>query len=916
MCLGLNNKIDLARKWTMNLDADIFFASEADLSHHTDLDFIQIEKRSLHSTLKDSYNKSRIAAFIKNDLKYKVSVSEHVEAISIKTGKYTIIGVYRPFTYHSSPADYVKNMIKFVSDETEQMYPTVILGDMNFNSLSDRKTNLQKTWELFCDEMGLIQKIKVPTWQRCINGNIKSSILDHIYCNFELENLEFTKDLGIGDHLALLLDIETTPPVRLAEPFLYRSWKNYTPTNLCDELQRKSSELSKLKDLSVDEHNFQLTNITMTCLSNIAPESLIQPKKRNKNWSPKCVKLLRKKRRLRKKLKHNPSAATYSQIKACSEKIKTSMLEEKQLRIRKIISDKSNPQINFWRAVNEAKGHYTSSQKVVSHNGIETDDDYQKSELWSVVFQEKTSTSPPPANDVFNGDKLIDAKSRGHFSKTEILQAIKQLNSRKSFGHDRWPLTVLKDGAHILLDTIHSLFKKIYDSKHIPDIWRISRVLAVHKKGDKKVAANYRPISNMCSLDKLFQKCILRRLTDLEEEHGVDLTGVHQFGFKKGFSTTTLCLKLQEHLSVFKSKPTAMGSLDLTAAFDVVPHDLLINRLHNYGIPDDITELINDWLTNRTSYVECNLACSMPFPNDRGTVQGSILGPVLFSMFIRPLNDIVPNFCYADDTYFVRSETDNATLVDKLSKDLTTAVNWFRDSGLLVNPNKTEILLMKNKLSDLITVRICAETVQSKKSVKVLGIMFDEDLKWTTQVESAINKTKKACSGIKHLKKFIDQDQMLQLAHAFCYSKLYYGASIWLSKDTLCVSLLKRLKSVSAYVLKCTLSLFDWQISYNDLHCISGVLTPALMSQYFHVTELYRILATARLSQNFHEIVANVNFNVRTNKLYIPSTSKNRAENNKFKNRLSCLRNFRADSFNYGINTFKKLTKEVLFKFL
>jgi hypothetical protein len=205
------------------------------------------------------------------------------------------------------------------------------------------------------------------------------------------------------------------------------------------------------------------------------------------------------------------------------------------------------------------------------------------------------------------------------------------------------PLIYLKDGAAELSDIITVLIKKIIQERRTPEQWKVARIVPLFKKGDKKQIQNYRPISNLCSITKVYERLILQRLDFIQEQEKVDLTGTSQHGFKKNFSTETACLEIQSKIAraCDGGKFVAIASLDLTAAFDVIDRGLLIKRLKVMGIPQILIELINDWLSNRMAYCEVNRVNCSFFDITHGTIQGSILGPVLFGIYTSPLADRV-----------------------------------------------------------------------------------------------------------------------------------------------------------------------------------------------------------------------------------------------------------------------------------
>ena len=151
-----------------------------------------------------------------------------------------------------------------------------------------------------------------------------------------------------------------------------------------------------------------------------------------------------------------------------------------------------------------------------------------------------------------------------------------------------------------------------------------------------------------------------------------------------------------------------LGSLDLSAAFDVVNRDLLFKRLGIMGIPDDLRGLLRDWLDERKCYVEVGEQVSAFFDCNHGTLQGSVLGPVLFCLFIRPLYDIEDLITYADDNYFGESDADMDVATRKLVTRMEIAIRWLTMSGLKINTAKTELCIFhrRNVLVSLETFKV------------------------------------------------------------------------------------------------------------------------------------------------------------------------------------------------------------------
>jgi hypothetical protein len=252
--------------------------------------------------------------------------------------------------------------------------------------------------------------------------------------------------------------------------------------------------------------------------------------------------------------------------------------------------------------------------------------------------------------DIYNGGRVVVAEEQNIFTIELVSRIMDQTKTKSSYGFDNIPMRILKEGAIHLAKPYHKLMEMIYRTKIVPEQWKVARILPLHKKGAKSDFRNYRPISNLCAASKI-KNLILKRIETLAESG--DLFTDKQHGFRKGRSTVTAARKLQMEIAKVMDNDmyVAVASLDLSAAFDVVNIDLLIKRLQIIGLPKDIILLLKAWLKDRKAYVEVEDACSEIFDIGSGTVQGSVLGPVLFNLFIRPLLETSSGPAYRDRAF-------------------------------------------------------------------------------------------------------------------------------------------------------------------------------------------------------------------------------------------------------------------------
>jgi len=442
-----------------------------------------------------------------------------------------------------------------------------------------------------------------------------------------------------------------------------------------------------------------------------------------------------------------------------------------------------------------------------------------------------------------------------------------------------------KDAADILATKVTKLFVKIYEEKKIPEQWKIGKITPIPKKGHSNEASNFRPITSLCSLAKTFEKCILHRLNSLG-----DFTGESQHGFKKGHSTVTTLLQLQHEIAenINQGLYHAVLSIDLSAAFDTVNPDLLLKRMSICGIPNDITDLLRDWLKDRKAYVEIGGESSEFFDVPEGTVQGSVLGPVLFAIFIAPMFDIIKATSYADDSYLSEFDQSLGELKRKIQNSANKLTKWFKSSGLVVNEQKTEFCIFHKTQKVTCEITVGTTRINSQMYMKALGVFIDVNLKWENHINYVSKQCDKINMGFRILKKYFNQNELLQLATSLYYSKLYYASEVWLWPN-MPTGLLKILTSTSSKILKTITGIKCDQtdhISFYELHKRTNRATPKMMSLYTQATAMHRIISNQTPMVIFTDLALHHVDSTRHYKPTFVKSSWNRSGDNIFRNRV------------------------------
>ena len=914
LCLGLKNKKDEVKRLIKENEIDILCLQETEIISNYPVQLLSFGGFNYES---ESNNvKSRCGIYISNEINYvrrsDIEIANmHIIVIDLKDSTKTrIINVYRTFSPQppQTQREFFVGQVALLSSIITAN--TILIGDFNLDhrkrfDINYSHKNYFNLLNPLLLEKNLTQIVKFDTWSRYVNSVKVCSILDHIYVKDPtvISSLSYITPT-FGDHVLLSFVIHSsrTKP----HTTLKRNWKHYNKDKLISKLNECDWNIEN-DDVQNFWHVFEskLVEIidTLCPLEDTSSKNFLEPK------PPPLIKnKLNRRNNLLKKMKTHPSDSVRVSIKLLNKEIKQYFYTAKAKLIRRGILPGNSK--TLWDAVKKAKDQNLNSipEEMFHNNNLIAPN--LLTEHFGNFFTTKVNsiiTNLHSNPRVYNGQKKVNEQNSFFMSSADVLSCMSSIKIKNCEGFDRIPQRILVDGANILINPLSKLFQKIYFQKEIPEQWLIAKVTPIHKKGQKNQIENYRPIANLCSTSKIFEKLILKRIQAIEIFHKVDLTGKQQHGFKKCKSTSTLALQLQSLIAraLDDDNYVLMASVDLSAAFDVVNIDLLMKRLRILGLPDDVLSLVELWLRKRLFYIDINGEISKLHEIDYGTIQGSILGPVLYAIYVSPLFDLTELSNFADDNFALTWHKNKQSTISSMELKINVIVNWLKDSGLKVNETKTELCLFYRRDTPPIEITIGNDILKSKTEMNVLGVIFDSKLTWSSHVSKQINKANQALHAIRLIKKYFKPNEILTLLTSNFYSILYYNSEVW-HIPNLKPEIKQHLLSASANALKLAQLQPDRMESFLNIHSNAERATPEKILLYKHAILLHKLYNLQTPPMEWVDIHFKQTFNSRQSKFNIIKSNNFKVGNNILSNRLSVLNNkIILSDLNLSLDSFK-----------
>lgn len=461
----------------------------------------------------------------------------------------------------------------------------------------------------------------------------------------------------------------------------------------------------------------------------------------------------------------------------------------------------------------------------------------------------------------------------------EVLGLLQGLNTNKGPGLDGITAAILKKCSHVITPMLVQIINKAFSSGIYPDGLKKSRITPIFKDGDKMEPSNYRPISILPSVNKVFELTIKNRLVEFLCERNYFYS--HQYGFRAKSGTHTAVFELINNISLDLDAGNFVSGvfLDLSKAFDCVNHSILLLKLDFAGIRGNALNLLSSYLSNRKQSVVIGDSTSPLIDVTIGVPQGSILGPLLFLTYVNdiarlPLSGRI--FLYADDSAIFYDGINVLSIIDRIQEDMLILGEYFRLNRLCLNGSKSRIVHFRSArrtLPMLNDIMFDGSAIETVSQVKYLGIILDCNLSWKSHIVGLCKRLSSKVGILSRLRFFLPKPVMKQLYFALVHSSISYLAGIW---GAACDSTLRPLQILQNRALKFSYKLRrDYPTS--QLYAFEG-------SKVLNINSIYRFNVAKFVHQSlrdlayhtiqFHPVAHTYNTRNR-NRIHRPSVRRN-----------------------------------------
>ena len=769
--------------------------SESKLGSEIPDSFIQIQ--NFQCFRKDKMQGSGgLIVYVRNEISCshrKDLETEHFESmwfeIFPKNSKSFLVGhFYRnPLSTISWNEIFDGQLEKAIEEEKELF----LLGDFNKDLLNPQ---IKQQWIDYMNSHGVTQHVNEPTR---VVPNSSATLIDHIYSNFS-DNIQFIDipKIGLSDHYPVFVSrkVNSHMPKVVHHTIRYRSFKNFNEANFISDLESIPWDVIKVFD-NVDDALDAWYSLFTDVIDKHVPLKQHRVKNVNQpNWlTPEIIDSIKIRDRF-KALGNN------THYKIWRNKVVNLIRRSKQSNYENLIEEGSNQPSSIWKIFCELGAGKQKSNSATNFQSVrigdhETDEPNDIANAFNDYFINIAESIKEPC-DPTNHEKLKDYCNNKIpndiifemplLNTDYIVKSLRKLDVRKSTGTDEIGPRLLKMAGPFIADSLTYICNLSIKTGAFPMKWKEAKVKPLHKGGSPKDLNNFRPISILPVLSKLFEKHAFESLMNYLEKY--KLLYNTQSGFRPNHSCETALIHMVEKWLKALDKGELVGVLlvDFRKAFDLVDHSILLSKMELYKLNQNSIKFFKSYLSNRQQSVFLNNTQSNHAAVKHGVPQGSILGPLLFLLFINdlPLHTHIMTDLYADDATLYEATKSKEQIERKLQSAICDLSVWCKQNGMLINTDKTKAMLITTpqkrcRIDDNLQITLNGIQLSNVLNEKVLGVQIDNNLSWREHISKIVKKMSTNIWLLSKIKNYLSINHRITYYRSYVQPHLDYANIVW-----------------------------------------------------------------------------------------------------------------------------------------
>ena len=721
--------------------------------------------------------------------------NDSLELIALEINKpnskpFLVLCWYRPPLSPVEHFDVFESLLKQAELGFSDIY---ITGDINCNLLKDPRDCYTTRLINIIEAYQLTQVISEPTR---ITSNTSTLIDLFITNNRESIVHSGVYSLSISDHNLIFAIRKIGIPRRSPRYVETRNFKKFNANAFLSDLKDSHLPQFDANSVNVNEAWLIWKDNFLNVLNKHAPKRVIKVRNKPAPWlNSEIKKEMFNRDSLKKKAIKSGSQDDWSTFKKARNAVNYSIRCAKSEYYHYKLNENAGDQKATWKVLNDLMGKKSAATEVneilTSTNTTLKNAGHIANHL-NVHFTEigpRLATNLPVSSTNAE-DYLKREPSSFEFAEIEpsrTLKLLSKLDITKATGLDQISNKVLKLAAPVIYKQLTELFNLSLKSGEYPDDWKLAKVSPVFKAGERNDPNNYRPISILSTISRVFEKLVYEQIYNYLIK--TNLLDSRQSGFRSLHSTVTALLDLTNQwcFNIDRGLVSGILFLDLKKAFDTVDHQLLLTKLEYIGIRGHALEWFKSYLESRFQIVFTNGVLSDKAILRCGVPQGSILGPLLFLIYINDLTaiaDYATVRMYADDTNMTFTACGIPELQHDMNIDLQFLQNWLIANRLTLNVLKREFMLVGSRqrvatLTQELDLSINGISLKRVNSSKCLGVEIDEFLTWDAHISSVSKKVSSGIGVIKKIKPFVPSSNLISVYQSIVEPYLDYCSVVW-----------------------------------------------------------------------------------------------------------------------------------------